>query len=47
MARRFHALAHWGSREAARGFFERWHIDDEPGERAILLEDDVGLLALG
>jgi len=43
----FYALAHWESREAARGFFEQWHIEDEPGERAIVLEGDVGLVPLG
>jgi len=43
----FYARAHWDSRDAARGFFERWQIDDEAGERAILLEGDIGLVALG
>ena len=43
----FYALAHWESREAARGFFERWQIEDEPGERAIVLVGDVGLVPLG
>jgi hypothetical protein len=43
----FYALAHWPSREAANGFFERWQIDDEPGERAIILDGDVGLVPLG
>jgi hypothetical protein len=43
----FYALAHWASRDAAQGFFERWQIGDEPGERAILLDGDVGLVPLG
>lgn len=43
----FYALAHWPSREAAHGFFERWQIGDEPGELAIPLEGDVGLVPLG
>ena len=40
----FYALAHWQTRDGARGFFERWEIDDEPGEVAISLEGDVGLV---
>ena len=40
----FYALANWESREAAVGFFERWNIQDEPGEVAIRLEGDVGLV---
>jgi hypothetical protein len=40
----FYALANWESREAARTFFTRWDIQDEPGEVAILLEGDVGLV---
>jgi hypothetical protein len=43
----FYALAHWRTREGARTFFERWQIDDEPGEEAIFLEGDVGLVPLG
>lgn len=43
----FYAVAHWRSREAARGFFERWDIRDEPGERAIPLEGDIGVVPLG
>ena len=43
----FYALAHWESRDAANGFFERWSIDAEPGEEAIRLEGDVGLVPLG
>jgi hypothetical protein len=30
-----------------REFFERWEIDAEPGEEAIVLEGDVGLVPLG
>jgi hypothetical protein len=43
----FYALAHWRTREGANAFFERWQIEDEPGEVAILLEGDVGLVPLG
>lgn len=40
----FYALAHWETREGARAFFEEWDIEDEPGEIAIFLEGDVGLV---
>jgi hypothetical protein len=40
----FYALANWESREAASAFFELWDIADEPGEVAIRLEGDVGLV---
>jgi hypothetical protein len=43
----FYALAHWGTREGAATFFEQWQIDAEPGEVAIRLEGDVGLVPLG
>ena len=43
----FYALAHWRTREGAHRFFEQWEIDDEPGEEAIVLEGDIGLVALG
>jgi len=43
----FYALAHWRTREAAYAFFEQWEITDEPGEVAIILEGDVGLVPLG
>ena len=43
----FYALAHWRTREGANTFFERWEIDAEPGEEAIRLEGDVGLVPLG
>lgn len=39
----FYALAEWETREGARGFFEEWQIDDEPGETATVLLGDVGL----
>ena len=42
----FYALALWESREAARAFFEEWQIEDEPGEVAVYLEGDVGLVPL-
>lgn len=40
----FYALASWESRDGARAFFEEWEIEDEPGEVAIWLEGDVGLV---
>jgi hypothetical protein len=43
----FYALAHWRTQEGARAFFERWQIDSEPGEIAIELDGDVGLVPLG
>jgi hypothetical protein len=42
----FYALALWETREGASAFFELWGIDAEPGEEAIYLEGDVGLVAL-
>lgn len=42
----FYALAQWDSREGARAFFDKWQIDDEPGETAIELKGDVGLVPL-
>jgi hypothetical protein len=42
----FYAVACWDSREGANAFFEEWEIDDEPGEVAIRLEGDVGLVPL-
>ncbi len=43
----FWALADWDTREGAAAFFEEWHITDEPGEVAYLLDGDVGLVPLG
>src|SRR5438067_359148 len=43
----FYAIAHWRTREGAGAFFEQWQIDAEPGERAIVLEGDIGLVPLG
>lgn len=43
----FYALAHWRTRAGAQAFFERWQIEDEPGETAVVLEGDVGLVPLG
>ena len=40
----FHALALWETREGAQAFFEEWDIEDEPGEVAVPLEGDVGLV---
>ena len=42
----FYALAFWECREGATTFFELWEIDAEPGEEAIWLEGDVGLVPL-
>jgi hypothetical protein len=43
----FYAVAHWQTREGAQAFFEEWQIEDEPGEVAIRLDGDVGLVPLG
>ena len=40
----FYALAVWETREGATEFFRKWGIDDEPGEVAIRLAGDVGLV---
>lgn len=40
----FYAIALWETREGARAFFEAWEIEEEPGEIAIDLEGDVGLV---
>ena len=40
----FYALANWDNLEGAHTFFERWDINDEPGEVAITLLGDVGLV---
>jgi len=42
----FYALAQWGSAEEAHAFFEEWDIEDEPGEIAIRLGGQVGLVPL-
>jgi hypothetical protein len=42
----FYALALWATREGAAAFFEEWDIQDEPGEVAIILEGDIGLVPL-
>jgi len=42
----FWAVACWETREGALAFFAKWGIVDEPGEEAILLEGDVGLVTL-
>jgi hypothetical protein len=42
----FYAIALWESREGANAFFREWGIADEPGEVAIRLEGDVGLVPL-
>jgi hypothetical protein len=40
----FYALALWDTREGANEFFEKWDIADEPGEVAVRLEGDIGLV---
>lgn len=42
----FYAVAFWETREGANAFFTEWQIADEPGEQAVLLEGDVGLVPL-
>jgi hypothetical protein len=42
----FYALAFWENREGANAFFEEWQIADEPGEVAIRLAGNVGLVPL-
>ncbi len=42
----FYAVANWESREGASAFFEQWEIYDEPGEVAVVLEGDIGLVAV-
>jgi hypothetical protein len=43
----FYAIAHWTSHAGASAFFAEWQIADEPGEEAVRLEGDVGLIPLG
>ncbi len=40
----FFALAMWDTAEGANAFFDEWEISDEPGEIAIFLVGDVGLV---
>ena len=40
----FYALACWDTREGAGAFFREWNIEDEPGEVAVVLHGDVGLV---
>ena len=40
----FYAVASWESDAGATDFFNEWLIYDEPGEVAIILEGDVGLV---
>jgi hypothetical protein len=42
----FYAIALWENQEGANTFFREWGIADEPGEVAIRLEGDVGLVPL-
>jgi hypothetical protein len=42
----FYALAEWATREGASAFFREWDIQDEPGEVAVRLEGDIGLVPL-
>jgi hypothetical protein len=43
----FWAIACWETREGGRAFYEQWDVEEEPGEVAIRLEGDVGLVPLG
>jgi hypothetical protein len=40
----FYAVANWDTPEGASEFFRRWEIADEPGEIAVELLGDVGLV---
>ena len=40
----FYAVACWDTLEGAHTFFDRWQIEDEPGEVAIRLVGDVGVV---
>ncbi len=40
----FYALANWDTREGASAFFNEWESEDEPGEVAIVLDGDAGLV---
>jgi hypothetical protein len=40
----FYAIAIWDSREGANAFYLNWDIADEPGEEAIFLDGDIGLV---
>lgn len=42
----FYALALWETREGATAFYREWDIQDEPGELAVILEGDVGLVPM-
>jgi hypothetical protein len=42
----FYAVAEWKRLDGAREFFDKWDIQDEPGETAVYLEGDVGLVPL-
>ena len=42
----FYAVACWETSEGANAFFERWQIEDEPGEVVVRLEGDIGLVPL-
>jgi hypothetical protein len=42
----FYAVACWDTLDGAREFFKRWQIEDEPGEVAIRLEGDVGVVPI-
>jgi hypothetical protein len=42
----FWAVAEWESAAGANAFFTEWAIDEEPGEIAVRLEGEVGLVTL-
>jgi hypothetical protein len=43
----FYALARWDTLDGAHAFFDLWDIQDEPGEVAVHLAGDVGLVLEG
>lgn len=42
----FYALAFWRSREGGRECYQKWNVQNEPGEVAIALDGDTGLVPL-
>jgi hypothetical protein len=45
-AQGFYALAEWATRAGASAFFQEWDTQHEPGEVAVRLEGEVGLVPL-
>jgi len=42
----FYAVAEWETLDGAYTFFDEWDIQDEPGEVAVRIAGDVGLVPL-